>query len=393
MTPASSAQNKTRYYFDHNATTPVRPEVIEAMTPYLIEAYGNASSVHSFGREARNAIDTSRETVARLIGADTDEIFFTGCGTESDNIALAGVVGASKDRRNGVVTTSVEHSAVLKTAEKLRGDGYPVAIIGVDSECRMDMDGLRDAVGGTTALVSVMHANNETGVLQDIREAASIAHSAGALFHTDAVQSSGKIPIDVKALGIDLLSMSGHKLNAPKGIGVLYAKKGIALKPLTYGGSHERGLRPGTENVAGIVGFAAAFELSVREMDEKNRFIASLRDRLESGIEAMVEGALFNGRIAQRLSNTANVSIPGVDGEALIFSLDREGIAASTGSACSTGDVVPSHVLVAMGRAPKIAQSSLRFSLGRGSSGEGVDHVLEVLPEIVERLRKVSGGL
>lgn len=393
MTPVSSAKNKPRYYFDHNATTPVRPEVIEAMTPYLTEAYGNPSSVHSFGREARNAIDKSREAVARLIGAGTDEVFFTGCGTESDNIALAGVLGASAGRRNGIVTTSIEHSAVLKTAEQLRRDGYPVTIIGVDSECRVDMNRLRDAVDDTTAIVSVMHANNETGVLQDIREATSIAHSAGALFHTDAVQSSGKIPIDVKALGIDLLSMSGHKLNAPKGIGVLYAKKGVSLKPLTYGGSHEHGLRPGTENVAEIVAFATALELAVREMEEKSRIIASLRDRLESGIEATVEGALFNGRKALRLANTANVSIPGVDGEALLFSLDREGIAASTGSACSTGEVEPSHVLVAMGRAPKIAQGSLRFSLGRGSSGEGVDHVLDVLPGIVERLRKVSGGL
>jgi len=384
---------KKRYYFDHNATTPVRPEVMEAMLPYLTEKYGNASSVHYFGREAKNALEESRETVARLIGAEPEEIFFTGCGTESDNIALAGHLSTAPPNRNGLVTTMVEHSAVLKTAEKIRDEGRSVAFVGVDGKCRVDLDALRDAVDERTALVSVMHANNETGVLQDIEEAARIAHEAGAVFHTDAVQSAGKVPIDVRAMGIDMLSMSGHKINAPKGVGVLYVRKGISVSPLTRGGGHERGLRPGTENVAGIVAFAKALELAVSEMAGKGKILSKLRDRLEEGIEERIPGVLFNGRGAPRLPGTLNVSVPGVDGEALLFSLDMEGVAASTGSACSTGEVEPSHVLLAMGIEPKIAQSSLRFSMGWGSSEEGVEHLLEVLPVIVERLRKISGGM
>jgi len=384
---------KKRYYFDHNATTPVRPEVVEAMMPYLTEKYGNASSVHYFGREARNALEESRETVARLIGAEPEEIFFTGCGTESDNIALAGFLSAAPPDRNGLITTAVEHSAVLRTAERIRDEGRPVAFIGVDGRCRVDLDALRDAVDERTALVSVMHANNETGVLQDIEEAAAIAHEAGAVFHTDAVQSAGKVPIDVRSMEIDMLSMSGHKLNAPKGVGVLYVRKGIQVSPLTHGGGHERGLRPGTENIAGIVAFARAFELAVSEMAEKGKILSELRDRLEKGIEERISGVLFNGRGAPRLPGTSNVSVPGVDGEALLFSLDMEGVAASTGSACSTGEVEPSHVLLAMGIEPKIAQSSLRFSMGRGSNEEGVEHVLGVLPVIVERLRNISAGM
>jgi len=381
------------YYFDHNATTPVRPEVMEAMLPYLGEAYGNASSVHHYGREAKHALETSRETIARVIGAEHDELFFTGCGTESDNIALAGHLKTVRGRSNGLVTSTVEHSAVLRTAAHLESEGFPVTYVGVDTNCRVDMDALRDAVNERTALVSVMHANNETGVLQDIEEAAKIAHEAGAVFHTDAVQSAGKIPVDVRTMGIDMLSMSGHKLNAPKGIGVLYVKKGIAVKPLTFGGSHERGIRPGTENVAGIVAAAKAIELAVNEMNETEDRLSDLREILENGIEERVSGVFFNGRGAPRLPGTSNISVPGVDGEALIFSLDMEGIAASTGSACSTGEVEPSHVLIAMGCEPKIAQSSLRFSMGWGSTIEGVKHILNVLPPVVERLRTISRGI
>lgn len=384
---------KKRYYFDHNATTPVRPEVIEAMLPYLGTVYGNASSVHWFGRDAKHALEKSRETIAGLLHAEPDEIFFTGCGTESDNIALVGTLSASEPGRNGLVTTNIEHSAILKTAKRLGSEGFPVRIIGVDNRSVVRIGELSDAVDGSTALVSMMHANNETGVLQDIVKAAEIAHEAGALFHTDAVQSAGKIPIDVRSMGLDMLSMSGHKLNAPKGIGVLYVRRGITLKPLTTGGSHERGLRPGTENVASIVAMAKAFELAVAEMEEKTRNLEALRDRLERGIEQSVPDVLFNGRTAARLAGTSNISVPGVDGEALIFSLDMEGIAASTGSACSTGEVEPSHVLVAMGREPKTAQSSLRFSMGWETTEEGVDHILEVLPRIVGRLRGISAGV
>jgi len=387
------SDNRKRFYFDHNATTPVRPEVVQAMLPFLTDGYGNASSVHSFGREARSALEESRAKTAALIGAETDEIYFTGCGTESDNIALAGTLEASSTERNGLITTAVEHSAILKTVKHLESAGYPVKIIGVDSQCRVDLDELRDAVDASTALVSIMHANNETGVIQNIDEAARIARDAGALFHTDAVQSAGKLPLDVTASSIDLLSMSGHKLNAPKGVGVLYVRKDVTINPLMHGGSHEGGLRPGTENVAGIVAFAKAMELTLTEREQKTAFLSGLRNRMERGIEDTVPDVLFNGSEAERLASTSNISIPGVDGEALIFSLDREGIAASTGSACSTGDVEPSHVLLAMGRDPKTAQSSLRFSMGWGSGDEGVDHVLAVLPGIVERLRTVAGGL
>jgi len=260
-----------RFYFDHNATTPVRPEVLEAMLPYLTEHYGNPSSVHMFGQEARNAMETGREKIARLIGAEPDEIFFTGCGTESDNIALTSYLSTTSEKKNGLVTTAVEHMAIIETGEKLERDGYPVTYIGVDNKSSVDLNVLRNAITERTALVSIMHANNETGVLQDIGEASRIAHEAGALFHTDAVQSAGKIPIDVGVMGIDLLSMSAHKINAPKGIGLLYIRKGVKITPLTYGGGHERGIRPGTENVAGIVGFARALELAVEESAEKGK--------------------------------------------------------------------------------------------------------------------------
>ena len=382
---------KKRYYFDHNATTPVRPEVVEAMLPYLTERYGNASSVHRFGQEASNAMEQSREKIAAFIGAESDEIFFTGCGTESDNIALTGCLSAVRDKKNGLITTAVEHSAILKTAEKLKISGFPVIYVGVDTLCRVDMDALRDAVDEHTALVSVMHANNETGVLQQIEKAAEIAHEASALFHTDAVQSVGKIPVDVGTMGIDMLSMSGHKFNAPKGIGVLYIRRGVNITPITYGGSHERGIRPGTENIAGIVALAKGLELAVEEMEEKTAKLSTLRDSLENGIAENIHGVIINGRGVPRLSGTSNISIPGVDGEALLFSLDIEGIAVSTGSACSTGNVEPSHVLIAMGRDPKVAQSSLRFSMGWGTTGEGIDYILDILPLIVKRLRKISG--
>ncbi len=384
---------KTRYYFDHNATTIVRPEVVEAMLPWLGEYYGNPSSVHSFGREAKNGLDKAREKTAELINAEPDEIFFTGCGTESDNIALAGCITAADKSRNGLVTSTVEHSAIIKTADDLEEKGYPIARIGVDSACRIDMDALKNSIGGTTRLVSIMHANNETGVVQDIAQAAAIAHDAGAYFHTDAVQSAGKKVIDVKELGIDMLSMSGHKINAPKGVGVLYIKKGVTVNPLMFGGSHESGMRPGTENIPSIVAFATALEIASGEIDEKSRKLSALVKRLEEGMETAVENIQFNGREAERIPGTSNISIPGVDGEALLFSLDMAGIAASTGSACSTGEVEPSHVLVAMGISPKVAQSSLRFSMGYGSTEEGVDRILEVLPPTVKRLRAVSGGL
>ncbi len=371
----------------------MRPEVVEAMMPWFVERFGNASSVHSFGREARAALEESRERIASLIGAERDELYFTGCGTESDNIALMGSLMSAPAGRNTVVTTAIEHSAVLNTARILGERGFRAVFAGVDSESRVDLDALRRAVGPDTALVSVMHANNETGVIQPIAEIAGITHAAGALFHTDAVQSTGKVPLDVHGMGIDMLSMSGHKLNAQKGIGALYLRRGVTVTPITYGGHHEHGVRPGTENVAGAVGFARAVELAIEGMAEESRKLSALRDRLERGITASVPNILFNGRAADRLPGTSNISFTGVDGEALLISMDMEGIAVSTGSACSAGDVEPSHVLTAMGIDPRTATSSLRFSMGWGSNDEGVDHVLAVLPGIVERLRSVSAGV
>jgi cysteine desulfurase len=382
-----------RFYFDHNATTPVRPEVLAAMVPYLTERYGNASSVHWYGQEAKHALELSRDRIAIAIGAEPEEIFFTGCGTESDNIALIGHLRMRLPHKNGLVTSTVEHSAVLKSSAQLEREGYPVTYVGVDGLCKLDLDALKKAVTEKTALVSIIHGNNETGVLQDIEKIAEIAHDHGAIFHTDTVQSAGKVPINVKKIGIDMLSMSAHKLNAPKGIGVLYVRKGVEVSPLTYGGGHERGLRPGTENVAGIVALAKALDIAIQEMDIRAHNLSALRDRLEKGIEETIPGVLFNGRDAPRLPGTSNVLIPGVDGEALLFSLDRAGIAVSTGSACTSGEIKPSHVLLAMGREPKVAQSSLRFSMGWGTTGEGVIKILEVLPPIVERLRAVSSGM
>ncbi len=384
---------RQRYYFDHNATTPVRPEVIEAMMPYLTHKFGNASSAHSYGREAHLAMERSRETVAGLIGAAPDEIVFTGCGTESDNIALLGYMQSAPEGRNRLITSKVEHSAILKVSARLERDGFQVTRLDVDGLCRVRLDMLKEAVSSSTALVSIMHANNETGVLQNIEEAALIAHEAGALFHTDAVQSTGKIHIDVKKMGIDMLSLSGHKLNAPKGVGAFYIRKGITVTPVTYGGQHEYGIRPGTENIPWIVALARAVELAWESMDEKADILSKLRDRLERGIERDIPDVIVNGKDAPRLPGTTNISFPGVDGESLLFSMDTEGVAVSTGSACTTGEVEPSHVLIAMGREPKVAQSSLRFSMGWGTSEEGVEHILRILPPIVERLRNIAGGI
>jgi cysteine desulfurase len=379
-----------KYYLDHNATTPVRKDVIEEMIPYMDEVYGNASSVHSFGREAKKALDDSREKMAALIGAEPSEIYFTACGTESDNIALAGYMHYLGNSGKTLVSTQVEHSAVLKTGVKLQKEGFKVEFTGVDRDGIVDFEELREK-SKKAALVSVMHANNETGVIQDIASIAGIAHDNGAFFHTDAVQSAGKVPINVKKMGIDMLSMSAHKLNALKGVGLLYVRTGIKVEPLTYGGSHERGLRPGTENIPGIMGFAKALELAVNEKDLKNSFLAGLRDKLEKGIEGSISEALFNGRKSPRLPGTSNISFPGVDGEALLFSMDMEGIAVSTGSACTSGEVQPSHVLVAMGVDPNVAQSSIRFSMGYGTEEDAVDYVLKAMPPIVERLRRISG--
>jgi len=381
---------KDFFYFDHNATTPVRPEVLEAMLPYLSMHYGNASSLHRMGRDAKKALDASRATIAELIGAEPKEIVFTGSGTEADNMALAGVVRNTVNDRNGLITSTVEHAAILSTADRLEKAGYPVTRIDVDRECVVDLGALERAVNGHTALVSLMYANNETGVVQDIAAAAETAHGAGALFHTDAVQAAGKLPLDVRKMNIDLLSMSAHKLNAPKGLGVLYVRKGVRLQPLLFGGGHERGRRPGTENIAGAVAMAKALELAIAERESSSKHLTRLRDKLETGVRERLKDIHFNGKKAPRLPGTSNFSVSGINGEALLMNLDRFGIGVSSGSACTAEDLKPSHVLLAMGRDAFLAQSSLRFSLGWGSTDEGIDHVLDVLPDVVGRLREIS---
>lgn len=382
-------------YLDHNATTPVRPEVASAMAPYLAEVSGNPSSLHRFGLEAREAVEGARARLASLLGAGAGDLHFTGGGTEADNWALKGVVAAARRARPRqalrLVTTSIEHAAVLHPARYLADLGVDVAEAPASERGIVDVEALLAQVDERTILVSVMHANNETGVLQPVREIAAALRQRGVPLHVDAVQSFGKVPVRVEDLGADLVSLSAHKLYGPKGVGALYVRPGTALEPLIHGGGHEAGLRAGTENVAGIVGFAAAAALSVDEMAGLVERLTVLRDRLEAGIRERTEGAVPHGAWAPRLPNTLSVAFPGVDAEALVTALDLEGIAVSSGSACSAGRAGPSHVLLAMGVPPHVAASSLRFSLGRDNTADQVDAVLDCLPGQVARLRAVSG--
>lgn len=378
-----------RVYLDHNATTPLDPLVLEAMLPYLSELFGNPSSVHSFGREARRALEEARETIARLIGADEKEaLVFTSGGTEADNFAIKGAAYAHRERGRHLITSAVEHPAVLETLRHLSREGFDVTLLPVDPEGLLDLEALERALRQDTILISLMHANNETGVLFPLAEVARIAKERGILFHTDAVQSFGKVPIDVKALGVDLLSLSAHKLYGPKGVGALYIRPGLKLLPLHHGGHQERERRGGTVNVAGAVGFAGAAELAHAKMEEESHRLGRLRDKLEGGILERVEGVRRNGHPISRLPNTSSLSFEGIDTESLLVGLDLEGIAASSGSACSSGSLQPSHVLKSMG-VPE-GWASLRLSLGRGTTEEEIDYVLDVLPTIVERLRKTS---
>jgi len=379
-----------RVYMDHSATTPVRREVVEAMLPHMSDTFGNASSVHRFGREAREAVETARETVACCIGASPGEIIFTGGGTEADNLALKGGAVANHRRGKHVITSSMEHHAVLKPCAWLEKHGFEVTRLGVDRNGLVSVEDLRRALRPDTCLVSIMLANNEVGVIEPIAELAQAAREAGALFHTDAVQGAGKVPVDVDELGVDLLTISAHKFYGPKGVGVLYRRKGTRLEPLLHGGHHEGNLRAGTENVAGIVGLARALELACQEMATESKRLSGLRDRLEQGILERVEDASVNGHPDRRLPHLLNVSIAGVEGESMLLGLDAQGVAVSTGSACTSGSLEPSHVLTAMGIPPEVAHGSLRFSLGRINTEEDVDYVLEVLPPVIERLRAMS---
>lgn len=379
-----------RVYLDHSATTPVRPEVLEAMLPYFKEKFGNPSSIHAWGREIRSDVEAAREKVASLIGAEAREIVFTAGGSESDNTAIFGAALAAKPGRRHVVTSAVEHHAVLDTVKALKARGYDVTFVPVDEHGMVHPEAVREAVRDDTFLVSIMHANNEVGTIMPIKEIAEIAHERGALMHTDAVQTVGHIPFDVQELGVDLASMSAHKFYGPKGVGVLYIRKGVKLEPLIYGGGQERKRRAGTENVAGIVGLATALELAVAEMPEEAERLAALRDRLIEGIRSKIDHVKLNGHPAMRLPGHVNMSFKFVEGEALLLNLDLKGIAASSGSACTSGSLEPSHVLLAMGIPHEVAHGSVRMTMGRATEAEDVDYVLEVLPPIVEKLRAMS---
>ena len=379
-----------RIYFDHNATTPVDPEVLSAMLPYFAETYGNASSIHSFGQQARAAVEQAREQVARLVGARAAEIVFTSGGTESDNLAILGVVRAARGERKHAITTAIEHHAVLNTCQALEAEGVEVTYLPVSAAGVVDPAAVRDALRPHTVLISVMMANNELGTIQPVEEIGRIAAEADIWFHTDAVQAAGKIPIDVARLGVDMLSLSGHKLYAPKGVGALFVRSGARLAPQAFGGHHERDRRPGTENVPGIVALGKAAELALAKLATEPARLAALRDRFEQAILEGVPATRVNGAGAARVANTTNMTFSFIEGESLVIALDLQGIACSTGAACSSGAIEPSHVLTAIGLAAPEARASLRFSLGRTNTAEDVDHALAVLPAVVEHLRELS---
>lgn len=372
---------------DANATTPMLPEVFDAMRPWMLESFGNASSVHQNGQHARAAVENARTSVARMINCRESEIVFTSGGTESDNIAAFGLVKPG----DHVITTSIEHHAVLHATEKLAQRGFEVTFLPVSTGCRVDPDEVRSALRPNTALISIMMANNETGVIQPLEEIGRIAQEADVWFHTDAVQAAGKIPIDVQAIGCDLLSISGHKFHAPQGTGVLYVRRGTQIEPLFFGGTHERQRRAGTENVAGIVGLGKAAEIAAESVSNGslNR-VAALRDKLEKGILERVEGSGVNGAGLPRVPNTTNLYFNNLEGEALVIALDLKGLAVSGGSACASGASEPSHVLTAMGLRPERARASLRFSLTKLNTEQDVDEALEIIPAAVIRLRELA---
>ncbi len=376
-------------YLDHGATTPIRPEVFEEMSPYLQNLFGNPSSIHSFGREARKAVDEARERVANAINAKPDEMIFTSGGTEADNIAIQGTAEKLADKGNHIITSQIEHHAVLDTCEELEKKGYEVTYLPVDEYGLVSPENLQAALRDDTILVTIMHGNNEVGTIQPIKELAEIAHEKNIAFHTDAVQTVGNIPVDVKELDIDMLALSAHKFYGPKGIGVLYVKKGTKLSRIMHGGAQERKIRPGTENMPGIIGLGKAIELAVEEVETKSFQIQKLRDKLIAGL-LEIEDSRLNGHPKHRLPNNVNISFEYIEGESLLLNLDMKGIAASSGSACTSGSLDPSHVLMAMGLSHQTAHGSLRLTLGRDNTEEEIDYVIETIPEIVNRLREMS---
>ncbi len=378
-----------KIYLDNNATTRMAPEVLDAMLPFLSEKYGNPSSFHSFGSDLMEDIEKARGRVAELIGADAEEVFFTSGGTESDNTALIGAMEINP-LKPGLVTCTIEHPAVLEFAKHMAGRGYPVSFAEVSGKGLLDLESLRNSIDEKTGLVSIMTANNETGVIMPVKEASDIAHEAGALFHTDAVQATGKIPLDVKAMGIDLLSLSAHKFHGPKGVGALYIRKGVEISPFLRGGHQEKGMRASTYNVPGIAGLGKAAELAGGFVIEESLQTRSLLEKLEKGILEECPGAVIGGADAERLPNTSTVLFRGVESEAVITLLDLEGICVSSGSACSSEDETSSYVLAAMGVDPIDANTAVRFSLSRYTTGREIDLLLEILPPVVEKLRKIS---
>jgi len=379
-----------RVYLDHSATTPVRLEVLEAMLPYLKERFGNASSIHGFGREAKVALEESREKVAQILGAMPSEIYFTSGGTESENLAIKGVAYANRNKGRHIITSQIEHHAVLESCKFLEKEGFEVTYLPVDSKGLVDPEDLRTAIRDDTILVSIIHANNEVGTVQSIQELSQAAKEKGAYFHTDAVQSLGKIPIDVRKLNLDMISMSGHKIYGPKGVGAIYIRKGIRITPWAHGGHHERSRRAGTENVPGIVGFTRALELLSAEMEDHSRHTGNLAEALYRKLVDAIPDVVVHGDPQRRIPNILSLSFKGVEGESVILSLDLKGVAVASGSACTSGTLEPSHVLSAMKVPPDIAQGALRFSFGRDNTMDDVDYVAGLLPEIVQRLRSIS---
>ena len=377
-------------YLDHNATTPVNPGVFESMVPYLTQHFGNPSSPYSIGHEGKLVLESSRNKVAACIGAEADEIVFTSGGTESNNLAVRGAVKALKNRGCNIITSSVEHYAVLKTVRDLEKDGFGITYVPVDSRGVVDPGDVKKNITSQTILISIMHANNETGAVQPIEEIGAIAREKNIVFHTDAIQAAGKIPVDVNRINADLLSVSAHKIYGPKGVGALYIRKGTPVSPVLTGGHHEYGLRAGTENIAGIVGFAEALTLAAESLLEESKRIECLRDRLEKKVAEEIKGVHVNSVEALRLPNTTSINFRAIEAESILLHLDLKGICASSGSACTMGSSIPSHVLLSMGLDLRAAQGAVRFSLGKDNTEDDIDATVEALVEITDKLRKIS---
>jgi cysteine desulfurase len=377
-------------YMDHSATSPVDREVLNAMEPYFVKSYGNASTLYSLGRDARRAMESSREKVASIIGANTDEIIFTSGGTESDNIAIKGIAYRFKRRGNHIITSNIEHPAVDETCKYLEKNGFEVTYLPVEKDGIVNSSDLEDAITDKTILITVMHANNEIGTIQPISELGEIARENKIYFHADAVQSVGKIPVNVEELNVDMLSLSAHKLYGPKGVGALYIKKGVRVEPIIHGGGHEKGIRPGTENVAGIVGLGKACEIAENNLEEEAQYLTSMRDELIKRVLSEIDESYLNGHPTKRLPNNINFRFTGIEGESLVLHLDSKNIASSTGSACSSKKLEASHVLMALGLKEVQAHGSLRLTLGKENKVEDIDYVVESIKNAVDTLRKMS---